>query len=260
MGFTPNGLNVEVEFLKQISVEAGKLALDYQRKGISAETKDDDSPVTAADKACEKMLVEAISSRFPDDGILGEEGANKEGSTGRKWIIDPIDGTRDFVRGLPLWANLIGLEQDGKIVAGVANIPLQNTLCWASSGGGSFLNGEPIHVSPITDGSQAVVCFNGFHKTNVASLGQPLLKWISGVWAVRGLGGAMDALLVAMGKADIWIEPNAKAWDFAPLKIIIEEAGGRFASFAGENSIYSGNGYACTPGVEGFVKDLFAAL
>ena len=250
-------LEFEIEFLKRISAEAGSLALDYQRKGVSAEIKDDDSPVTAADKACEKLLVEAISREFPDDGILGEEGASKPSKSGRKWIIDPIDGTRDFLRGLPLWAVLIGLEQDGKVIAGAANCPTQNTLAWASEGGGSFVNGNPVHVSAIQELSQSVLCFNGFHKANVPAMGQPLLDWVGNCWAVRGLGGAMDAIFVAMGKADIWIEPNAKPWDFAPLKIIVEEAGGRFSSFNGENSIYNGNGYACTPAVEPFIKQLF---
>lgn len=250
-------LEIEVEFLKKMAAEAGALALDYQRRGISAETKDDDSPVTAADKACEKLLVDAITREFPADGILGEEGASKPSQNGRKWIVDPIDGTRDFVRGLPLWAVLIGLEQDGKVVAGVAHCPAQNVLSWASLGAGSFTNGVRNQVSAIQDPSLAVLCFNGFHKSNVPAMGQPLLDWVGRFWAVRGLGGAMDALFVAMGKADVWVEPNAKPWDFAPLKIIVEEAGGVFSSFSGENSIYNGNGYACTPGIESFIQQVF---
>ena len=99
------------------------MALDYQRRGITAETKADESPVTAADKACEKMIVERISREFPNDGVLGEEGANRESRNGRKWIVDPIDGTRDFVRGIPLWAVLIGFEQEGHIVAGARTAP-----------------------------------------------------------------------------------------------------------------------------------------
>lgn len=249
----------ELDFIKRMAVEAGELALDYQRKGISAETKADDSPVTAADKACEKLLVEAINQQFPDDGILGEEGARKESKSGRKWIVDPIDGTKDFVRGLPLWAVLIGLEQDGEVVLGAANSPAQKLLCWASKGAGTFANGVRAHVSTITEQSQAVLCFNGFHKSNVPAMGQELLNWVGQFWAVRGLGGAVDAMLVAMGKADVWVEPNAKPWDFAPLKIIVEEAGGRFASLSGENTIYGGNGYACTPALEKCVRDLFGS-
>lgn len=249
--------DVEVEFLKRMAAQAGELALEHQRRGVSAEEKDDDSPVTAADKACEKLLVEAISREFPNDGILGEEGANKDSKSGRRWIVDPIDGTRDYVRGIPLWAVLIGLERDGEVVAGVAHSPAQNMLCWASKGGGTFANGERARVSTVSDPAQAVLCFNGFHKKNVAGMGQPLLDWVGRFWAVRGLGGAMDAILVATGKADVWVEPNAKPWDFAALKILVEEAGGRFASFEGENCIYHGNGYACTPALVPYIEGLF---
>lgn len=248
----------ELAFMKRMAAEAGALALNYQQNGVCAETKNDDSPVTAADKACERLLVDAIALEFPEDGVLGEEGANKASKNGRRWIVDPIDGTRDYVRGLPLWAVLIGLEQDSEIVAGAAHCPAQDLLCWASKGGGTFANGEPAHVSTVTDPSQAVLCFNGFHKPNVSAMGQPLLDWAGKFWAVRGLGGAMDAMLVAMGKADVWVEPNAKPWDFAALKILIEEAGGRFGSFSGVNTIYEGNGYACTPALECFVRPLFA--
>src|SRR6201996_4718560 len=128
----------EIELAKLVAQEAGALALDYQRKGVTAESKADESPVTAADRACEKLIVEHISREYPADGVLGEEGANRESRSGRKWIIDPIDGTRDFVRGIPLWAVLIGLEQDGRIVAGAAHCPRQNLLLHASKGGGTW--------------------------------------------------------------------------------------------------------------------------
>src|ERR1700677_604433 len=108
--------------------EAGALAIEYQKRGITAEPKEDESPVTAADRACEKMIVEQIAREFPDDGVLGEEGANRESTSGRKWIVDPIDGTRDFVRGIPLWAVLIGFEANGEVVAGAAYSPGQKLL------------------------------------------------------------------------------------------------------------------------------------
>ena len=246
----------EVQLAKELAQEAGALALDYQRRGITAETKDDESPVTAADKACEKMIVERIAREFPDDGVLGEEGANKESRNGRKWIVDPIDGTRDFVRGIPLWAVLIGFEEDGAVVAGAAHCPGQQLLLSASKGGGTWLDGKQQHVSTINDPTQAVLCFNGFNKKGVSGRAG-LLPWVEPFWAVRGLGGSVDAMLVATGKADLWIEPNAKPWDFAPLKILVEEAGGRFAAFDGSNSIYQGNGYACTPALEKYIVDFF---
>src|SRR5439155_16794517 len=179
---------------------------------------------------------------------------------GRKWIVDPIDGTRDFVRGIPLWAVLIGLEQDGEVVAGAAHSPRQGLLGWAAKGHGSWVNGTRVQVSSINDPSQAVLSFNGFNKAGVGELSDRLLPWVGRFWAVRGLGGAVDAMLVAQGQADVWIEPNAKPWDFAALKILVEEAGGRFASFSGENTIYGGNAYACTPGLEPYVRSLLMPI
>lgn len=249
----------EVDVAKSLAKEAGALALEYQEKGITAEEKSDESPVTAADRACEALIVERLSREFPDDGILGEEGANRPGSSGRRWIVDPIDGTRDFVRGIPLWAVLIGLEADGEVVAGAAHCPRQNMLVWAHKGGGTWSNGSRVHVSGVREPSQAVICFNGLHKNGVKDFSPGLIDWLGKSWAVRGLGGAVDAMLVASGQADIWIEPKASPWDFAALKILIEEAGGVFASFAGENSIYRGNAYACTPGLEPFVQELLSA-
>lgn len=246
----------EVDLAKLLAQEAGAVALDYQRSGITAEEKPDESPVTAADRACEKLIVERIQREFPGDGVLGEEGSNRESTNGRRWIIDPIDGTKDFVRGIPLWAVLIGLEQDGEMVAGAAHSPRQGMLLWAARGEGAWANGSRIHVSDSKKPEEAVLSFNGFNKAGVAQLAPRLLPWVRRFWAVRSLGGACDAMLVAQGHADVWIEPNAKPWDLAPLKLLIEEAGGKFGTFNGENSIYTGNGYACTPGLERYVLEL----
>jgi histidinol phosphatase-like enzyme (inositol monophosphatase family) len=248
----------EVALAAEMAQEAGALALDYQRRGLTAETKDDESPVTAADRACEKLIVERIGREFPEDGVLGEEGANRVSRNGRKWIVDPIDGTRDFVRGIPLWAVLIGFEQDGEVVAGAAHSPGQHLLLSASKGGGAWQDGQRLQVSQMASPNEAVLCFNGFNKKGVSGMAG-ILQWVEPFWAVRGLGGAMDAMLVAQGRADVWIEPNAKPWDFAPLKILVEEAGGRFAAFDGSNSIYKANGYACTPGLEPYVRELLRA-
>jgi histidinol phosphatase-like enzyme (inositol monophosphatase family) len=246
----------EIELAKLLAQEAGAMALDYQRHGVRAELKSDESPVTAADRACEKLIVERLEVEFPEDGVLGEEGANREGRNGRRWIIDPIDGTRDFVRGIPLWAVLIGLEQEGEIVAGAAHSPRQGLMLWAARGEGAWANGSRLRVSDKSDPAQCVLSFNGFNKVGVSRFAPSLLSWVQRFWAVRSLGGAVDAMLLAQGQSDVWIEPNAAPWDLAPLKLLIEEAGGRFASFEGENTIYGGNAYACVPGLEPYVKEL----
>lgn len=246
----------EVETAKLLAQEAGALAIDYERRGFSAEAKADESPVTAADRACEKLIADGIARVFPEDGVLGEEGAQRESRNGRKWIIDPIDGTRDFVRGIPLWAVLIALEADGEIVVGVAHSPRQALLLWAGRSQGAWANGTPIRVADKRDPSEAVLSFNGFNKPGVQRFAPRLLPWVQRFWAVRSMGGALDAMLVAQGNADVWIEPNAAPWDLAPLKLLVEEAGGRFASFDGERTIYGGNAYACVAGLEPYVKEL----
>jgi histidinol phosphatase-like enzyme (inositol monophosphatase family) len=249
----------ELELARLVAQEAGALALDYARKGVMVETKADESPVTAADRACEKLIVETIAREFPDDGILGEEGANRASRSGRKWIVDPIDGTRDFVRGIPLWAILIGLEENGRVVAGTAHTPGQNTLLSAARGNGAWANGNRVRVSEKSHPGEAVLSFNGFNKVGVRRLSAGLLSWIAQFSAVRSLGGAMDASLLVQGKSDVWIEPAAAPWDLAPFQILIEEAGGIFGSFSGEATIYGGNAYACTPGLEPYVKELLNA-
>lgn len=246
----------EVRIAQSLAQQAGALALHYQRQGVTAESKLDESPVTAADRACEKLIVDGIAREFPEDGVLGEEGANRESRNGRKWIIDPIDGTRDFVRGIPLWAVLIGLEQDGEIVAAAAHSPGQGLLLSAARGSGAWHDNQRLQVRDQSDPSQAVLSFNGFNKAGVSRFSARLLPWVGRFWAVRSLGGSFDAMLLAQGKADVWVEPNAAPWDLAPLKLLVEEAGGRFASFTGENTIYGGNAYACVPGLEPYVREL----
>jgi histidinol-phosphatase len=246
----------EVELAKLLVQEAGALALDFQRRGVTADAKPDESPVTAADRACEKLIVDQIAREFPGDGVLGEEGANCESRNGRKWIIDPIDGTKDYVRGIPLWAILIGLEEHGEIVAAAAHSPRQGLLLWAAHGSGAWENGTRLRISDKSDPSEAVLCFNGFNKIGIDRFAERLLPWLQRFWAVRSLGGAVDAMLVAQGQADVWIEPNAQPWDLAPLKLLVQEAGGIFSSFTGENTIYGGNAYACAPGLEVYVREL----
>lgn len=247
----------ELEVAIAASTRAAQVALSMQ-PGIVFEAKSDGSPVTAADKACERIFAEMIADAFPDDGLLGEEGTSVEARSGRRWIIDPIDGTRDYVRGTPLWANLIGLEADGDIVAGVVNLPMLGGIYSASRGGGAFHHGERLRVSEKTSFAEAVLCVNGLNRIGELSFREELLKRLPHFWAVRTLGGAPDAMLVASGNADAWIEPKAAPWDLAALKIVIEEAGGRFFNFDGASTIYGGNCVACAPGLESEMRKLVA--
>jgi len=233
--------------------KAAELALKYQ-PGIVAETKPDKSPVTQADRECERMIAQMLNDAFPDDGVLGEEGARAETRSGRRWIIDPIDGTRDYVRGNPLWANLIALEAGDDVVVGVVNLPVLGKLYSASRTGGAFLDGIRIQPSAKTSIDQSVLCVNGYDKVSKTPYRDRLLDWMERFWAVRGMGGAADAMMVASGQAEIWLEPSASPWDFAPLKVILEEAGARYLNIDGGSTIYAGNAIGCAPGLEQEVK------
>jgi len=240
----------ELEVARRVARGAGEIALEYAARGVEAEDKPDHSPVTAADRASEAYIASELAAAFPEDGLLGEEGGRAAARSGRRWIVDPIDGTRDFLRGLPTWGILIALEAEGEVTVGVCRFPPQGQTYHAVRGGGAFVDDRPIRVSAIREKSRAALCLTGFN----AVLGRPfaprLLDFMAGFWSVRSLGGCQDAMLVASGRADCWIEIGASAWDLAPLKVIAEEAGARFFNFDGGNSIHGGNAVICVPPLE----------
>ncbi len=250
-----SGWSREVEVAVEAARKAGEVALGMQA-GITSESKSDQSPVTPADRECERLISGILSEAFPDDGLLGEEGARSESKSGRRWIIDPIDGTRDYLRGNPLWANLIALEVGDEVVVGVVNLPVLGSFYTASRGGGAYRNGAAIRASSKKTVEESVLCFNEFNRLDGVSFKAQIMDWAARFWSVRGLGGAPDAMMVASGQAEVWIEPRAASWDFAPLKVIVEEAGGRFLNLDGGSSIHAGNAVLFAPGLESEVRKL----
>jgi histidinol phosphatase-like enzyme (inositol monophosphatase family) len=252
------GFGKEIEAARKAAVRSAALALRHQSAGIQAESKPDDSPVTIADRECERLIAGMLEDAFPDDGLLGEEGARKESKSGRRWIIDPIDGTRDFVRGNPLWSVLIGLEEHDEIVAGVVHLPLLSQTCWASRGGGAFRNDTRMRVSSIDDPRLAVLSVNSLNRIGGMPFAERLIEWAGQFWACRCLGGTPDAMMLAAGELDAWIEPKVAAWDLAAVQVIIEEAGAKFFAFNGVRSIHEGNAIACTTGLERELREYFS--
>ena len=230
-----------------IARKAGDLALKIRQGNIGIESKSDESPVTIADKAGEELIVNELRTAFPEDGLLGEEGATRDSTNGRKWIIDPIDGTRDFIRGTGAWSVLIGLEENGVIVAGFAYFPTTGTMYSAALGSGAYRNGERIQASAVKTQGEALLCCNGLGFMHRYKFAPALLDWIAKFWTVRSMGGCLDAMLVASGVADAWMESQAKPWDLAPLKIIAKEAGLVTFDFTGKDTIYGGNYVICVP-------------
>jgi histidinol-phosphatase len=237
----------ELDVCRSAAHRAGEIAMRYREHGIGYDSKSDESPVTAADRECEQVIALALEEAFPEDGLLGEEGAVKASRSGRRWIIDPIDGTRDYVRGVPVWATLIGLEKDGEVVAGVAHFAGRGETYFASRGSGAFCNDMPIRISKITSVAEASLCLTGINFFPKYSFSSELLPWTQPFWSVRCYGGCLDAMMVARGEAEIWIEGKVQPWDLAAPKIIIEEAGARFFDFTGKSTISGGNCVACVP-------------
>jgi histidinol phosphatase-like enzyme (inositol monophosphatase family) len=245
----------EIEVALRAAKAAGNLAESYQTKGLSAVMKPDDSPVTVADRECERLIARALEEAFPDDGLFGEEGASKVTRNGRRWIIDPIDGTRDFIRGLPLWCTIIALEVNRNVQAGVVHIPPLNQSCWAARGEGAFRNGARLRASAISRPSDAVLSLNGINRLSTQPMGARVLDWAAQFWSVRSMGGTPDAMLVAAAEADVWIEASkVSPWDLAAPQVILEEAGAVFFDFSGERSIYGCQAAACAPGMEGELR------
>ncbi|MFZ0959441.1 MAG: inositol monophosphatase family protein [Terriglobia bacterium] len=243
-----------MEAARRIAEQAGQLALENHARGFETETKPDHSPVTSADRANERLITELLVEAFPDDGLLGEEGAARETRSGRRWIIDPIDGTRSFMRGIPTWGVLLALETEGNVVAGACNLAALGKLYSAAAGGGAFCNGRRIHCSPEKTLDQAMLCLTGIDHVAKHRWGPRLLSWTTQFWSMRSMGGCMDAMCVASGRAEVWISLQAKAWDLAALKIIGEEAGARFFNLDGKSSIYGGNCIITIPSLENEIR------
>jgi len=244
----------ELELAARLARQAAELALALRERGLKTESKLDLSPVTAADRACERLIAAALEEVFPEDGLVGEEGASKPALSGRRWIIDPIDGTVDYIRGIPTWSVLIALEDHQEVAAGVCYLAEQDEMYVAAKGAGAYLDGERLHASDISDPGQALLCVNALQKIGELSWGDKLTEFMSRFRAVRSFGGCQDAMLVASGRADAWIEPHASEWDLAPLKIIAEEAGAVFFNFDGGAGIYGGNCVIAAPGLAGALR------
>ena len=205
----------ELEVAQKLARQAGDWALQYRKGEIQIENKADESPVTVADKEGEKTIVAGLTAAFPEDGLLGEEGAVKDTPNGRKWIIDPIDGTRDFIRNTRAWSVCSASRKKASVSPASAYFPAYGDMYYASKGGGAWCNGERLHVSSVKKPCEALLCVNGLSFMHRYPFAPDLLTFFSAFWTVRSTGGCLDAVLVSSGKADAWIEAQAKPWDLA---------------------------------------------
>ena len=229
-----------LDFASEIAFRAGRLALSYFQRPIDIDRKSDASPVTVADRSAEELLRGEIEARFPRHGILGEEGDDKP-STGdgptHRWILDPIDGTRSFIAGVPLWGVLVALEVDQEVSVGVCYLPGLDEIYAAAKGEGCRLNGRLTRVSETSELSKAVACVTD--PIDLQSR-QPAFweRLRSRVGTLRGWSDCYGHCLVAAGRSDLAFDPIMNVWDNAALKPIIEEAGGVFTDWSSEPTIY----------------------
>lgn len=234
---------------------AGALALKYFRQGVEVTLKPDRSPVTRADREAEEAIIEILGAAFPTCGFLGEE-LGARGPRESRWIVDPIDGTRNFVRGIPIWAVLIALEERGEITAGLIHNPASGELYTARRGRGAFLGGERLRASRVASLDQATLIHASLGFLRNGGHWDGFVRLVDATDRQRGFGDYMCYTVLAEGKAELAVEADLKPWDLAPVKILVEEAGGRFTDFTGAPTIYSGTALASN----GLLHDAALAL
>jgi len=244
-----------VDFAVSIAREAGELTLGlFGNPGVAVEGKEDGSPVTVADRRAERLLRERISDSHPNDSIVGEEEEDRIGDSGRTWILDPIDGTVSFVQGVPLFGNLVALEDRHGPAVGVINIPALGECVWAGRGLGCFVNGVPTRVGNQADLAGACIVTSGVDYWESATRLDPLVAAGS---IIRTWGDSYGYLLVATGRADAMVDPIVNRWDVAPMLTILPEAGGVFTDLTGIVTVDGGDAIATNPILHG---ELLAAI
>ncbi len=241
----------------QAAQAAGEIAMKYYRGGFQVTIKPDQTPVTQADREAEQAIKTVLRRAFPDHGFLGEEWG-EEGPKDRRWIIDPIDGTKNFIRRVPIWAVLIALEEAGEVTAGVVFNPASGEMFWARKGDGAWADGERIRVSDYGRLDEATLLHADLHLLREAGYWEPFVRMVDACRRTRGFGDYYGYGLVASGKAEIYLETDLKPWDSAPVKILVEEAGGRLTDFSGAPSIYTGTVLATNGHLHGAALALLA--
>lgn len=228
-----------LEFLTVLANRADPIAMRWFRSpDLAVDEKPGEGPVTRADRDIEQMVRELAAERDPGLGILGEETGETPGAAGARLIVDPIDATNNFVRGIPVFATLLAIEEAGEVVAGVASAPALRLRWVAARGLGATENGRSISVSPVKELAQAQIFHTGLDSLPV-HLRAGLFRLADATRRQRGYGDFWQHLLVAAGRGEVAIDHDVKPWDVAALQVIVEEAGGRATDLAGNRSIAS---------------------
>lgn len=231
-----------LEFAERLARDAGSIALSYFGKNPQREQKPDGSIVTIADREAEQRMRRRIEERYPGDGIVGEEFGVRRGSSGRRWIIDPIDGTFAYAHGVPLFGVLVGAEIDGEAAVGVAHMPVLDEMVAAAKGFGCRWNGRRAKTSAIASVGAALIVCGDFHACDMHGFGEAAQRLQAAAQERRGWGDCYGHILVATGRAEIALDPIMSIWDCAALAPIVQEAGGTFTDWRGRSTIDGGSG------------------
>jgi histidinol-phosphatase len=236
-----------LDFAAETAYLAGRLTLGYFQTGVRPDVKADDTPVTIADRRAEELVRHRIEKRYPRHAIVGEEYGTKEVSgASHRWFVDPIDGTKSFVRGVPLYAVLIGLEIEESVKVGVAYFPALDEMIAAASGEGCWWNGRRAHVSDVSTLQQALVTFSDVASFARYGRSEAWERIKQATYYRAGWGDAYGHLLVATGRAELMLDPIMNAWDCAPFPPILREAGGYFGDWQGNPTIHGNEALATT--------------
>lgn len=227
-------------FAIDAAYRGGKSTLGLFQTGADVELKQDATPVTLADRNAERLIREMIERQFPNDKILGEEEGGDTDALDR-WVIDPIDGTKSFVSGVPLYATLVSYEQNGRPILGVCYLPGLDQMLYAEVGSGAFVNGRPCRVSQKKEVRQSVLACGGLSSMLKYGRWEPFAEMSLRTMATRTWSDAYGHYLVATGRIEGMVDPIVNRWDISALKVIVEEAGGRFTDFQGQDPFEKGN-------------------
>jgi len=238
----------DLGFAHELADLADRITLPrFRAVDLRVDLKPDATVVSDADRAAEEAIRERIRQARPGEGVLGEEGGADDGGDVR-WVVDPIDGTQNFVRGVPVWATLIALERERTPVVSVVSAPALGHRWWATRGCGAFADGEPIRVSHIVRLEDASISVTSPASMARAGLASQYMALSHRAWASRGFSDFWQHMLVAEGGVDVALEPALNVWDYLPVQLIVEEAGGRCTDFAGAPP-HQGGSFLATNGV-----------
>lgn len=236
-------LRALLDFAHQIAWQAGKITLRHFQSELAVDQKADESPVTVADREAEAFLRAAIAARYPGHAVLGEEeGLSGDSSATYRWVLDPIDGTRSFIRGVPLYGVMVGLLREGEPVAGVVNMPALGEIVYAARGHGCWWNGRPCRASAVSTLRESLVVATVATGYEQYGKGDAFARVLAEAGIFRTWGDCYGHLLVATGRAEAALDPVMNVWDAAALFPILAEAGGTYTDWRGTPTIEGGEG------------------